>query len=295
MKTFIYNIGYFFKEAKTIFKVDKASNIFSILSIGLILFILALIFSGWWISNETIYLLQEEAEISVYFEEELQDEEVNNLMGSIKNIDGVKDINLIGESESYNRMVKVLGSEADILNLFEDNPFTAFLEVKIDIEESDYIMNSMGKINNIKYIRDNKSIIDKIKNISNILTVASILIVVVVGISTIFVVSHIIKQGIYNNRNQINTLKLLGAPDSFIGIPFLLEGLFLTLGGGLFSSLLISGILYFGYGQIKSSLLFIPIPPIEMLIPNLVIILLIISVVLGVLGSLFGLKTSKEN
>ena len=295
MKTFIYNIGYFFKEAKTIFKVDKASNIFSILSIGLILFILALIFSGWWVSNETIYVLQEEAEISVYFEEELEDEEVNNLMGSIKKIDGVKEINLIGESESYNRMVKVLGSEADILNLFEDNPFTAFLEVKIDIEESDYIINSMGKVNNIKYIRDNKSIIDKIKSISNILTAASILIVVVVGISTIFVVSHIIKQGIYNNRNQINTLKLLGAPDSFIGTPFLLEGLFLTLGGGLFSSLLISGILHFGYGQIKSSLLFIPIPPIEMLIPNLVIILLIISVVLGVLGSLFGLKTSKEN
>lgn len=288
-------MGYFFKEAKTIFKVDKGSNIFSIFSIGLILFILALIFSGWWVSNEIIYVLQEEAEVSVYFEENLGDMEIDNLVKKLEKIHGVKDINLIGEGESYDRMVEVLGSEADILNLFEDNPFTAFIEVKVDIEESDEILNSMGKINNIKYIRDNKGIIDKIKSISNILTAASILIVLVVGISTVFVVSHIIKQGIYNNRNQINTLKLLGAPDSFIGIPFLLEGLFLTLGGGIFSSLLITGLLYFGYGQIKSSLLFLPIPSIEILIPNLVILILGISFILGVLGSWFGLKTAKED
>lgn len=295
MKTIIYNIGYFFKEAKTIFKVDKGSNIFSIFSIGLILFILALIFSGWWVSNEIIHILQGEAEISVYYDENLQDKEVNNLIKRIEDIDGIKNIKLVGEKESYDRMVEVLASEAEILNLFEDNPFTAFIEVKIDIEHADYILKSMENVNNIKYIRDNKGIIDKLKSITNILTAASILIVVVVGISTVFVVSHIIRQGIYNNRNQINTLKLLGAPDSFIGIPFLLEGLFLTLGGGLFSSILISGLLYFGYGEIKSSLLFVPLPSIETLIPNIVIMLIFISAMLGVLGSLFGLKSSKSN
>ena len=134
-----------------------------------------------------------------------------------------------------------------------------------------------------------------LKNITNILTVVSILIVLVVGISTVFVISHIIRQGIYNNRDQINTLNLLGAPDGFIGTPFLLEGLFLTLGGGLISWLLISGLLYFGYEKIKSSLLFVPLPSIENFIPNMFILLMSISAVLGVLGSLFGLRISKRN
>ena len=295
MKTFRYNIGYFFKEAKTIFKVDKGSNIFSIFSIGLILFILSLIFSGWWISNEVIHILQEEAEVSVYYEEGLEESEVNVLMYKIENIDGVKNVNLVGELESYDRMADILGSEANILNLFEDNPFTAFIEVKVDMNKTDYILNSIEELDKTEYIRDNKGIIDKLKNITNMLTVVSILIVLVVGISTVFVISHIIRQGIYNNRDQINTLKLLGAPDSFIETPFLLEGLFLTLGGGLFSSLLISGLLYFGFGKIKSTLLFIPLPSIESLIPTIFILLILISAILGILGSLFGLKTSKNN
>lgn len=295
MKTIISNIGYFYREAKTIFKVDKGSNIFSIFSIGLILFILALIFSGWWISDEIIHVLQEEAEISVYYDEGLEDIEVDNLMGKIRNIQGIKNVSLVGEAESYDRMANVLGSEANILSLFDDNPFTAFIEVKVDMDETDYILSNMETLENIKYIRDNKGIIDKLKDITNMLTVISILIVLVVGISTVFVISHIIRQGIYNNRDQINTLKLLGAPDSFIGTPFLLEGLFLTLGGGLFSSLLISGVLYFGYRQIKSSLLFIPLPAIESLIPNIIVIIISLSAILGVLGSLFGLRTSKSN
>lgn len=291
----IYNIGYFFKEAKTIFKIDRGSNIFSIFSIGLILFILALIFSGWWVSNEIIYVLQEEAEISIYYDEDLKDTEVSNLMKEIEGIQGIKKVSIVGEEESYNRMATVLGSEANILNLFEDNPFTAFIEVKVDIDQTDHILNSIKKLKNIKYIRDNKTIIDKLKNITNMLTLASILIVVVVGISTVFVISHIIRQGIYNNRDQINTLNLLGAPDGFIGTPFLLEGLFLTLGGGLISWLLISGLLYFGYEKIKSSLLFVPLPSIENFIPNMFILLMSISAVLGVLGSLFGLRISKSN
>lgn len=295
MKTIVYNIGYFLKEAKTIFKVDKGSNIFSIFSIGLILFILSLIFSGWWISNEVIEVLQGEAEISIYYEDDLKEIEIENLIKKINDIRGIEEVSLVEEKEAYNRMVDILGSEADILNLFEDNPFTAFIEVKVDINQTDYILSTIEGIDNIDYIRDNKGVIDKLKNITNILTVASVLVVAVVGVSTVFVVSHIIRQGIYNNRNQINTLKLLGAPDSFIGTPFVLEGLLLTLGGGLFSSLLISGLLYLAYGKIQGSLLFIPLPSMEVLLWNIVISIMIISALLGILGSLFGLKSSKSN
>lgn len=295
MKTIIYNIGYFFKEAKTIFKVDKGSNVFSIFSIGLILFILALISSGWWISNEIIEVLQSEAEISVYYDEGLENMEVDDLIRVIGNTRGVKSASLVEEKESYDRMVNVLGDEANILNLFEDNPFTAFIEVKVDMDQIDYILSKVEDIRGVEHVRGNKEIIDKLKNIINILTVLGVLVITAVGISTIFVISHIIRQGIYNNRNQINTLKLLGAPDSFIGIPFFLEGLFLTLGGGVLSSLLIGLLLYFGYGEIGNSLLFIPLPSPGDIIPKIVIGLISISGILGILGSLFGLRTAKDN
>lgn len=293
MKNIIYNLGHFFKEAKTIFKVDFASNVFSIFSVGFILFILSMIFSGWFISTDIVKVLQSEAEVSVYYGDDLERPKIEKIQKQIEDIKGVNTVGLVGESESYERMVDILGEEADILSLFEDNPFNSFIEVKVDIDQSDSILAEIEKIDEIDYIRDNKDIIDKLKSIITILTILGVLVVGAVGISTIFVISHIIRQGIYNNREQIRTLKLLGAPDSFIGIPFVLEGLFLTLGGGLVASLLISSLLHFGYGQIGKSMLFIPLAASSEIIPYMVLGIMIVSLILGILGSLFGLKSTK--
>lgn len=295
MKTIFYNAGHFFREAKTIFKVDFASNVFSIFSIGFILFILSMIFSGWFISTDIVKVLQSEAEVNVYYREDAEESEIEKIRSKIVDIGGVNEASIVGEKESYDRMVDILGEEADILSLFDDNPFTSFIEVKIDIEKSESILGEIEKIEEINYIRDNKDIIDKLKSIITILTVLGVMVVGAVGISTVFVISHIIRQGIYNNRDQIRTLKLLGAPDSFIGIPFVLEGLFLTLGGGGVASALIASLLYFGYGRIGKSILFMPLPASSEIIPYMLIGIMSISLLLGIVGSLFGLRSTKSS
>lgn len=295
MKNFFYNIGYFFKEAKTIFRVDFLSNIFSVFSIGLILFILSIIFSGWWITDQVIEVLQKEAEINVYYEENIEDEELSILLEDIGNIQGVREVNLVNQEESYIRMVEILGKESRMLELFDDNPFSAFIEVKIQIGEADNILVSLENLTNIEHIRDNKQVIDRLQNIVGILKVVGVLAITAVGISTLVVVSHIIRQGIYNNREQINTLKLLGAPEGFIGFPFLLEGLFLTLGGGIIASVLVSLTIYYGYSQMGGGIPFIPLPSREDLILGMIILVMGVSTVLGILGSVFGLSSAKSN
>ena len=148
---------------------------------------------------------------------------------------------------------------------------------------------------NIDYIRDNKDIIDKLQKIITILTIVGLLVITATGISTLVVISHIIRQGIYNNRDQINTLKLLGAPDSFIGFPFLLEGLFLTLVGGILALGLIFFTFKLGYNQIGTSLLFIPLPNMESLVKTIALFILTLSGALGIIGSFFGLSSAKGN
>lgn len=293
MNKAIYNLGYFLKEAKTLFKIDFLSNIFSIVSIGLIFFILALVISGWGISSYVIEIVEKEAEINVYFHNSLEDEEINRLIEDIEKIEGVGKAILVGEDESYDRMVEILGKEAHILELFQENPFTSFIEVQIHIDEADSILDRLEDMEGVDYIRDNKKVIARLQDIVVILKVLGVLAVVAVGVSTLIVVSHIIRQGIYNNREQINTLELLGAPEFFIGFPFLLEGVFLTLVGGIFASLLLMLTLNLGYSQMAIALPFLPLPSSESLTTNMVLLILAMSGVLGIVGSLFGLSKSK--
>lgn len=288
------NIGYFFKEAKTIFHVDRLSNVLSIFSIGLIFFILSTITTAWWVSHQLVDMLKNEAEINIFFQEDMEDVKVDSLMESIGMIRDVKEVKLVDKEESHERMVEILGKEAKVLELFDSNPFQAFIEVKINVEKLDRILETLESIEAIDYIRDNKDVIDKLQNLISLLTIVGVLVITATGISTLVVISHIIRQGIYNNREQINTLRLLGAPESFIGFPFVLEGLFLTVAGGL----LAFGLVYLGvktaYGQIGSNI-FIPLPHMEDLLKSMGVFILFASGVLGIGGSIFGLKSAKVN
>src|SRR5690242_409305 len=124
MKNIIYNIGYFLREVKTIIQLNILSNVFSFLSTGLIFFILAMVISGWWISNQVVEAIQGEAEISVYFNEGIDKTGAIKLTDSIKGIEGVRDTRLVDESEAYGRMEEILGKEARILSYFDENPFS---------------------------------------------------------------------------------------------------------------------------------------------------------------------------
>lgn len=294
MKTIISNFGYFLKEARTIIKINLMSNILSILSIGLILFFAVATISGWWISKQAVEVLEEEAEINVYFAEDIDEDEVDHMMKKIHALTGVEEVSLVDKNEAYHRMEEVLGNEAKVLKYLDENPFSPYIEVQIDLESMDSIIERLKSIEGIEQIRDNREILGKIRNLSSVLKTIGYIFITAVGVSTLIIVSHIIRTGIYENREQINTLILLGAPDGFISFPFLSEGMILTLGGGLLASLLLSLSLRYVYSVMAGPLPLIPLPDMESMGRNLISIIMLLSAVFGLLGSLFGLRSARS-
>ncbi len=294
MRTYFKNIGYFLKETKTIFQLNWISNISTLFSTGLIFFILATVFSSWWISNQVIEIIQAEAEINVYFNEDIENIE-DEIIEQITGIKGIRAVKVVNEDEAYDRMAEVLGKEARVLEFLDDNPFSPFIEVQIYIDEMDTIMEKLDIITGIEYIRDNREVLDRVCNIANILKFIGYLVITVVTISTIVIISHIIRLGIYNNREQINTLALLGAPKFFISFPYLLEGLLLTVGGGILAVVMTIFVIKYVYARMVGPLPFIPLPPVEVLISNTLILVIAASAILGIIGSLTGLASIKAD
>jgi len=295
MRLILSNTGYFFKEIKNIIKTNLLSNIFSFVGTFLILFILAMVVAGWNISNSLVQMLKDEAEISAYFDESISLSDYDKLSAQLRELEGVLNVRVVDESEAYEKMKNVLGNEAEILGLFEDNPFEAYLEVRIELDEAGRLTEEIQGIRGIRYVRDNREVLKQIEGIVNTLNSIGFLIIAAVGITTLVIISHLIRQGIYNNMHQIQTLKLLGASDTFIGFPFFMVGLLITLGGGLLASIIMVLLINTGFAQMSGSIRFIPLPPEAELVQTVVAVILSVSAVLGVLGSLFGLTSIKED
>lgn len=291
MKAIVRNTGYFIREIKTIIKLDFLSNIFSTISLGFIFFILSIIIAGGWVTNYMIEAIENEAEISVYYGEGALLSEISN---KIKNINGVKEVVEVSASEAKEDMTKIMGEESRILELFEHNPFSPYIEVKIDLEHMDSIADEVKRIDGVELVRDNKDILDRLKGISNLANILGALLIIAVSVATLVITSHIIRQGIYINKEQINTLRLLGAPQGFINLPFVLEGIIMTILAGLLSSGLVYGVIAYLSSNIVLSLPFLILPDTNEMLIGIGAINIILSIFLGLTGSIFGLKSTKE-
>lgn len=291
MKSVLFNLGYFLKEVKTTIGLNKVSNVFSLLSIGLIIFILSMVVSGWWISSQVLELIKEESEISVYVNEESNLKVVED----IRNIEGVKAARIVGEDEAYDRMAEILGKEAQVLEYFEENPFGSYIEVKLHLEKMDDIIEKLYPIQGIDHIRDNREVLNRIREISRMAGLLGYAIIGAVSISTLVIISHIIRQGIYDNREEIKTLRLLGAPEAFIIFPFVLQGLLLTLGGGIIANILSVFSIKYIYAQISGPLPFLPLPDMQNIVSVTGVLIIALSIILGLVGSFFGLSSSKSS
>ncbi|TAH62209.1 MAG: FtsX-like permease family protein [Gottschalkiaceae bacterium] len=288
------NLGYFLKETRTIIKLNFFSNILSVFSMGFIFFILLMVISGGWLSSQMVTLIQEEAEISIYYDEDLEETKLNQLIEEIKAIGGINDVTMVSQEEAYNRMEKIMGKDASVLELFDKNPFNSFIEAGIDIDKVDSIVNKVELIDRVEYVRDNRNVLNRLKSISNIVNLLGSLVVAAVGVSTLVITSHIIRQGIYNNKEEINTLRLLGAPESFIVLPFIMVGLILTLGAGILATVMGTITLKYVYLQIAGPLPFIPLPALDSLYKAILIFTIILCLVIGLFGSIFGIKSAKQ-
>lgn len=291
MKCFLYNLGYFFKEVKKIIGLNLLSNVLSTVGMGLILFLLGLVLIGLRLSDGLVKKMEEESQISAYLGEYTDEKNHITIAEQIKIIDGVNSVTYIDELEAYKRMEEVLGEEADILGLFDENPFGAYFEIGIDVDNMDMILHKIRNIEGIDYIRDNKDMLEKIHGITKGIKLFSFFIMLAVGSTTLVVISHMIRQGIYNNKEQIRVLALLGAPNTFIGFPFVLVGLLLTLSGGILAFILTYLLLANGYNMLTQYILFIPLIPIEELMKQISVIILGSCSTLGFLGSFLGLNS----
>lgn len=286
----LFNLPYFFKEAGTLAKKDLSSYMLSSLSLVMIFFVLAMTAGIGYSMSFMSASLQSEAEISVYYDPGTDPDQI--ALG-LEKIEGVNEVLLIPADEAKDKMVQLLGDDSKILSLFDYNPFSEYLEVNIQLDKSETIADTAGLINGVSYVRDNREVLDKLKDISSAFNLSGILIIIAVGAATVVLTSHIIRQGIYLNRDAIGTLKLLGAPDGFIYFPFVINGVLLSGSSGLLSLAITVMATSKIYNVLTGSLPFLVLPDQRFMTTGLIIFTLSTALALGIAGSLIGIGSTK--
>jgi len=197
-----------------------------------------------FISDTIVTALQEKVDITVYFKTTAAEEEVTTIRSDIEKIFGVRSVGYVSRDQALEDFKKRHAGSALInesLAELEGNPLQASLNVKANDTsqysaiataiEGNKFRSSIDKIN----FYENEQVIQRIERISNGLRNWGLISTVVLSFIAVLVTFNTIRLTIYNQKQEIEIMKLVGGSNRHVRFPYLVEGALYGLFAGLFA------------------------------------------------------------
>ncbi len=192
----------------------------------------------------TIAQITNKIDISVYLKDDISTNDRNKLVDGLKGLPNVKAVKYLSKDQALANYQKQNAGNAQLLSAISatDNPLPATIQVKPrDLNRIQDIKDYLSKPNNEKlqsdspsYSGDRKAAIDKITHATNILRQAGIFAVILFAIISVLIIFNTIQMAIFNRRDELTIMRLLGASTWFIRGPFVVENIVY----GIFSAIL---------------------------------------------------------
>ncbi len=220
-----------FKEGFELFKTKpliSLVNTFITFLTTLFLLFFILIF---YVINEGIDYVKSKLDFTVYFKENVQREDIDRLASILGNFNGVDKVIFVTKERAFEEFQRKFIANPTIikaLNELKINPFVDYLivranDIKVYEDISKYLENSPYRaiIDFLTY-SENKEVINRFVRISNQIQLGLTLFVILICIFTSLIIFNSTLLTIYSQKDEIEIFRLIGAPNYFIRLPFII-------------------------------------------------------------------------
>ena len=292
-----YNsIGYLISEGfKSVFKQKKMTSA-SVIIMCATMFM----FGVFYLLGENINYVMKQVEdqqgMRVIISDDATDTQIEELQLKIQQIDNVNKVQFYSKEDALASMKSILGDHQELMAGYdEDNPFPASYFVTLtDLTQNAQVQEKILDLDNVEEIStDNDTIANLSKIVTSIQTITLVLLSLLIIIS-IFIIAYTIKLTVYARRREISIMKYVGATNSFIRGPFMVEGIII----GIISAFATIGIVAITYNAtlnkiLASSLiksLAISLYGFSDLFIKVLLVYIILGTGIGVLGSIISMR-----
>ena len=295
-----YNvISYFLSEGfKNVFKNKKST--FSCLGVMCAtMFMFGIFFAIGQNINNIVSEIEDSQAIRVFALQEATQEEIDTLGEQISQIEGVNTIEPKTAEDAFNDVKEGLGDKQDIMDELSVSAFSAsYIVTLTDLDLNESVQESISKLDNVKRITSNNQTISALSSVGKWIRIVTGTLLGILIVISIFIISNTIKLTVHARRKEISIMKYVGATNSFIRTPFIIEGVIIGILSCILSVALIGGI----YNLVADKLLASPIVQtigvsilsFNNLFAEIVAVYLVLGIGIGIIGSSISMKKYLE-
>jgi cell division transport system permease protein len=165
-------------------------------------------------------------QVSVYLLDNVSQAQLNNLTQMIQDMPEVASYHYESKEEAYQRFLTIFANQKDLTQNVSPDALPASFRIKLkDPQQFAQISVRLEGQPGIKTIVDLKQFYDRLFAVTNIFKIGGIVLAVIMMISSAALIGNTVRMAVFDRRNEIGIMRLVGATNWRIRIPFLIEGL----------------------------------------------------------------------
>ena len=279
---------------------NKKSTMTSLITMICAMFMFGAAFAIGENVNYVMKQVQQSQGIEVFILNDATDEQINTLEANIKKLDGVSTTTFKSKQEALDSVKESFKEYPDAIAGYEnDYIFPASFIVKLtDLSKAVEVEEAISKMESVKTIRSSNDTIDTLIKIANGIKLAIAVVFAGLLIIAITIISNTIKLTVHARRKEISIMKYVGATNSFIRGPFLVEGIIIGVVAACITVVLVTFVYDIVVTKIEASnvlqIMNVTLLQYAEILKSIIIVYVILGVGIGMIGSAISMRKYLE-
>lgn len=196
--------------------------------------------------------ISSQCELQAYIDENVTELNEERILKEISALPNVESAEFESKTEAFEKYKAQLGDMASALDGMEgEGILRSSVKVSlIDLTKSNETSDEMAAISGVARVRNSQDIIRRVVNVTNVIKFGSFIAMLILLLTAIFIIQNTIKLSVHSREDEIHIMKFVGATDSFIRRPFVVEGVTVGIIGAAIAIIIIA----FGYNAATSKI-----------------------------------------
>jgi cell division transport system permease protein len=225
-------LGYYFSETAQNLKRNLLMTVAAISTVAISLLLLGGVQILGIVVNNVTGTWEAKVEVSAFLKKDVTVNEKDQLIQDIEAMSQVEELTYVSSAEALDEFKETFPDRPELWENLTDESLPASLRVKLfDANQHDIVAEAIEDVPVVDEVRSGGQIIRRLLQVNSLLRTITFVMSIILLIAAGALIANTIRLAVYARREEIGIMKLVGATNWFIRIPFMLEGLFAALVG----------------------------------------------------------------
>ena len=235
--------------------------------------------------------MQSQNRVIAYVDEDLSEEQARALESKVSKVKNIETCEFVTREEAMTSFES--DYDADLFENIDSSVFRHRYVLSLtDLSLMQETKEDLENINGIADVRAHLDYAEKFVTLRNIVSIVSVILVVTLIVVSLFIMTNTIKLATFTRREEIAIMRMVGATNGFIRLPFVVEGLVLGALGGAVAYGLVALVYHLATEKLLAALAFgfVVLVPFSTVALPLLGVFLGVGILVGVLGGVSAIR-----